>query len=468
MNHPIQKTSVLIDLLRLVTRANRVGRYAALLALLVVSTAMPGCSLFRSGRFSPASKQLSPPSAPEAQQFTGGDTTEPITPAELPESTKRSEQAREQVLAFINRVESIQQTNQSADTTAKSVPAVQATGSAIGHPTPAPANVPVAVRPNQAISTLPVSQDADRTADEGAPAGMVATSSNSVANETTPSPPRIVDVSIRHPVDTGATLSAKADESTTDDHVANRPLGDDHVDRQPSHVDRIFHDLEQRVTDAPNDVDARWRLGLLALATGRPQSVNVSDVAEMSERSATLLQHSMRVVEAVGRALGDPNNDVEGAVDAIESLHAVLKERADLEIPSVALCSRVQAFGVYDELGDAAFVPQAVNQAIVYFEIKNFTSQPTDDGRFRSLIADSFEVLNPEGDVLWKQEEPSIEDLSRSRRGDFFVAQRIALPATFAAGEYVLKITVEDRLASKRTQAIHPFHIGPREATVAR
>jgi len=442
-----------------------------LLTLLVVAATMSGCSLFRTGQFSQTTEPTPQPSTAQAQQFTGSESTEPIVPAGIPESTQQTEQAREQVLAFINRVEAIQNNqSQSAATTAKQVPAQKIAGPGRVNPTHSSVNAqegtPQTIRPNQAVSVSPPSRDADRDPGGRQPPGISADRSD--PQDTTPSPPRIIDVSIRHPVDAVTTFSENADPGTSDGHVANRPLGDEHADGGPNPSDRVFHDFEQRAADAPGDVEARWRLGLLALATGRPQSARVGETAEMSERLALLLQHSMRAVEAISRAFENPTSDVEAAVDAIESLRSVLKERADIEIPSVALCSRVQAFGVYDELGDGAFMPKSVNQAIVYFEIENFTSHPDDDGRFRSLLADHFEVLNPEGEVLWTQDERSIEDLSRSRRADFFVAQRIALPATLDAGDYVLKITVEDRLASKRTQAIHSFHIGPQDVTASR
>ena len=119
---------------------------------------------------------------------------------------------------------------------------------------------------------------------------------------------------------------------------------------------------------------------------------------------------------------------------------------------------------MYDELPDGFLRGFAQNQAIAYFEVSNFTSEKMPDGRFRTLLSDRFEILTPEGESVWHHEEPEIEDLSRRRREDFFVAQRIVIPPALGEGRYVLKVTVEDRLAAKQTQALLQFNVAPRLA----
>ena len=60
---------------------------------------------------------------------------------------------------------------------------------------------------------------------------------------------------------------------------------------------------------------------------------------------------------------------------------------------------------------------------------------------------------------MWHYEEPDIEDLCRQRRMDFFIAQRVALPPTLPAGEYVLKVLVEDKLSGRAHEAVYPLTI---------
>ena len=48
---------------------------------------------------------------------------------------------------------------------------------------------------------------------------------------------------------------------------------------------------------------------------------------------------------------------------------------------------------------------------------------------------------------MWVREEPEVEDVCRRRRADFFLAQRVSFPPTLPAGDYVLKVTITDKLS---------------------
>jgi hypothetical protein len=68
--------------------------------------------------------------------------------------------------------------------------------------------------------------------------------------------------------------------------------------------------------------------------------------------------------------------------------------------------------------------------------------------------------LTAAGQSIWQHEEPEIVDICRRRRTDFFVAQRITLPPTLSAGDYVLKVLMEDRLSGKANEGTCVFTIG--------
>jgi hypothetical protein len=242
--------------------------------------------------------------------------------------------------------------------------------------------------------------------------------------------------------------------------VANMPVGGPRMPGGEAEVDAMIERLERRVSQAPNDVQSQWRLALLRLAFG--EETRIDEISsEMLEDSAVLLRGAVRAISATWRATEDPVRGMDEALAAVEALRMEVRQRAGPEIPTIALCSRVQAFGAYDVLPDGALRPNAQNQAIVYFEVKNFKSEPSADGRWRTLLSGRLEVLTSGGELMWEQPETSIEDLCSRRREDFFVAQRIVLQAPLPEGPYVLKVTVEDLLADKRTQAIHHFNVGP-------
>jgi hypothetical protein len=237
----------------------------------------------------------------------------------------------------------------------------------------------------------------------------------------------------------------------------NTSLGTDN-DREAESLSRLIEQFQEHVAETPNDLTAQWKLSLLQLADGRD-----SDATEVSNgitrESGEMIAGAIRVVEQVRRATQDPGPAVDHALAAVNDLRHQLMGGAELLIPKVALCTRVSTFGVYDEMDHAALLPYHPNRTIVYCELDNFHSEPTGDGEYQVTLASRLEILTPDGRSLWNHEEPRIEDHSKQRREDFFLAQLVMLPASLGPGDYVLKVTVEDQAAAKATEAVYPFRI---------
>ncbi|MCC7291304.1 MAG: hypothetical protein IT449_04475 [Phycisphaerales bacterium] len=221
-------------------------------------------------------------------------------------------------------------------------------------------------------------------------------------------------------------------------------------------VEEYLTALQQGETQL-DPVEAAWRARLLEITLGRP-SQNSSRVDRLTPSQQDVLDASLDAVRAVRRVLRDPVASACEALEDVDRLHAALQEMSDLTIPRTALCGRVMTFGVYEPMPSDRFVAGRVNQTILYCEVRNFVSHE-ENGEFRSKFSGRAELLTPSGDSVWKQEEPSIEDRCTSRRTDFFIAQRISFPATIPAGEYLLKVTLEDKLAGKFNETTLPLTV---------
>ena len=57
------------------------------------------------------------------------------------------------------------------------------------------------------------------------------------------------------------------------------------------------------------------------------------------------------------------------------------------------------------------------------------------------------------------RKQASVIDLCRNRRRDFFLADRLTIPASLPAGRYVLKVTVVDDLANRVAESTIPVTI---------
>ncbi len=223
----------------------------------------------------------------------------------------------------------------------------------------------------------------------------------------------------------------------------------------PMLVDRFISQLEARAAEA-NDFDSEWQLRFTQLALHRDdEAAGVSP--GLSQEAKRMLTSLIRMAASVWRTVQNPLLTGEETLNYINELREVLADRADPIIATIALCRNVVTFGVYKEMNVDAFVAGRTVQTIVYSEIRNFRSESTEDGQYRTRLGTRLEVLTAEGKSVWQHEEPEITDICRRRRTDFFIAQRITLPPTLPAGDYVLKLFVEDKLSERAIEASHPF-----------
>jgi hypothetical protein len=263
--------------------------------------------------------------------------------------------------------------------------------------------------------------------------------------------PAIQSVNIRPVGDTAKTPSRPALTST-----ANQPLDTDTNAAEPS-VERLVQELREDARKT-EDFDAEWKLRLVELAMNRP-----ADAAEYSPKLAAdargILAAFIKAGEAVRQAARNPLDFGEEALRRVSSLQNTLADRADPIVATVALCRTVVTFGVYEEMPSSTFIAGRSTRTIVYSEIENLRSEMTPEGQYRTSLGTRIAVLTADGQEKWEHEEPEIVDVCRRRRSDFFVAQRVTLPPTLPAGEYVLKLLVEDRLSGKANEAATRFSI---------
>ena len=269
-----------------------------------------------------------------------------------------------------------------------------------------------------------------------------------------PDAPIVMSVSIR----ADRPEPVPADEPAPN-RTANKPLGME-APAPPFSVAALIKHLESQVGEA-GDFDSEWRLRLVQLAFDREVPPRESSSA-LSTQARGILDAVIRVAKDARRVARNPVLVGDDALLRAQELVTTLADRADPVVSAVALCRKVVTFGVYDEIKPQSLVAGRAIQAIVYTEVGNFNSEPTGEGSYRTVLATRLEVLTASGRSVWEREEPEIVDVCRRRRSDFFIAQRITLPASLAADDYVLKVLVEDRLSGKANEATLAFTIlGP-------
>lgn len=259
------------------------------------------------------------------------------------------------------------------------------------------------------------------------------------AEDIAPALPVIESVSVRSAIDPPPVVGDTVKTSTT-----NEPLDTAIDDSAMTPDDIIDYLMEQAV--AKGDFDSQWRLRLTLLAMARDSdAADISD--ELPFQTRRVMAALVDAVVAARRAARDPYMIEKDMIDRVNDLRLVLSELAAPMIPTVSLCRRVTTFGVYEPMKPDAFLAGHTTHTIVYCEIENFKSEATDDGSYRTVLASRLEVFSAAGQSMWVREEPEVEDVCRRRRADFFLAQRVSLPPTLPAGDYVLKVTITDKLS---------------------
>lgn len=261
--------------------------------------------------------------------------------------------------------------------------------------------------------------------------------------------PIVQAVSIRPVV----TLDAPTPQRPVTTSTSNEPLGVPSVVPAVS-VDGFIGHLHARANNE-SDFDSEWQLRLVQLAFDRtPQPLERSD---LSRDAGRFLASLVRAAQAVRRAARNPLMISADLLQPIEELRRMLADWAGPLVTTVTLCRKVVTFGVYEVMAPRDFVSGRTIQTIVYCEIRNLRATQTEEGRYRTQLATRVEVLSADGKSVWKHEEPEIVDVCRQRRRDFFIAQRVTLPPTLPAGDYVLKVLVEDATAGQAHEASTKF-----------
>ena len=150
---------------------------------------------------------------------------------------------------------------------------------------------------------------------------------------------------------------------------------------------------------------------------------------------------------------GMPNsrNRASQTIAQLKSAVARLKEKAGLQLGNLAFCQKISSYGNYQRFKRDEFSPG--QPVLLYAEVDNFTSEPTSDGRYRTILKSTIEIFKAgrNGDLVERISFPTTEDLCRNQRRDYFHSYTFDIPPRISLGPHVLKLTVEDQLSEKLT-----------------
>ncbi len=207
-----------------------------------------------------------------------------------------------------------------------------------------------------------------------------------------------------------------------------------------------------------------------ALAVGDPDlELPVDFGADLlpAERERVVSAHAGFV--ALGIALRDGRREFDRSTS--ESLVLALTGGPMLEIPKVALCTKVEGYGRYSTVGTHRFLARSNARFIVYAELDGFRSDLV-GGSFTTRLATRVTLESERDDIeVWQRspEWTAVVDTSPVRREEFFLCEIVSLSEFLTVGSYRLKVEIRDEMTGAVAVTTTPIHVvaDPALATAA-
>ncbi len=216
---------------------------------------------------------------------------------------------------------------------------------------------------------------------------------------------------------------------------------------------------------AYSDMPLRELLLIAATTMVTPDRALVPDALPgLTAREREIVGLMQDFFRRLGENLAD-RGDPEVIVSAIDELSKSLHKQPRLVLPKAALCSRVGGFGNYDEFpvneaGRYRFLAQNGQQAVVYVEVEDFSSERNKQGEWVTELSQQLVIYSDrDGIPVWREDWQLGTDTSKNRREDFFIVQVITLPQQLSVGLYQFKIHVRDKRSGAEAEATVEFEM---------
>ena len=214
--------------------------------------------------------------------------------------------------------------------------------------------------------------------------------------------------------------------------------------------------VSRNLKEYPKDVWAHLDYQLLQFLRDKP-TPQLDALAPLAAEDRELVAAVMDGLTNFRNAVRADNNMLlSRKVRPLLELAERVRAQADLIIPTMTLCTRVDGFGVYEPVEPARFTAMKEHPVIVYCEVQNFASHQNANGMWETKLSQECVLYTETGLPVWQDKTENIPDLARQLRHDFFVVKKTKFPANITIGRYILKVTIVDQQANRVTEATLP------------
>jgi hypothetical protein len=229
---------------------------------------------------------------------------------------------------------------------------------------------------------------------------------------------------------------------------------------QVSSSDLLEKRMLTRVKEYPRDVAGHLEYQLMQFVKDQP-TPDLATLSSLPEEDRELVAAVMDGLSNFRNQLRTDNNMLlSKKIRPMVDLAARLQSQAELTLPTLTLCTRVDGFGRYEPIEPLRFVAGKDNDAIVYCEVANFTTRITGEKNlWQTDLSQDIVLYSEAGQPVWTDPTSQVRDTARVRRHDFFVVKRVKLPASLPVGRYLFKVTITDRQSNYVAESSLPVQI---------
>lgn len=228
-------------------------------------------------------------------------------------------------------------------------------------------------------------------------------------------------------------------------------------------LERLIIRAEQELsaaspTDDPDEYRRRQvHLRLLYLVARHPEQALTAIPAMDPADQEYWQQLVWAITNSVDADNLSPRERAAQTIPPVNTALRRLREQADLTIRNTGFCEEISYFGNYKRFPKEEFVPG--QPVLLYAEIENFRSEPSQSGEYRTLLRSLIEIVGANGQIRWKKSFAATEDLCRNPRRDYFHNYQFTIPERLPMGPHTLKLTVVDELSGKQATCALKFMV---------
>jgi hypothetical protein len=219
--------------------------------------------------------------------------------------------------------------------------------------------------------------------------------------------------------------------------------------------------LHQNVTDYPRDLGNQLDYQLLRFVRDEP-APDLSTVSGLTAEDREIISALVDGLSNFRNTVRADNNlMLSRKIQPLLDMDDRLRAKAELTIPTIALCTRVDSFGVYRPVTGIRFAAGRENEVIVYCEVSNFNSVQGEDKMWETRLNQEMTLYTESGMAVWPQDSDQqlFVDTAHTHRHDFFIPRRLKLPSELTIGRYLLKVTITEPDTNRMAEATTPLEI---------